>query len=106
MPAPDPDFTRYRTTGEEAAFRALVGAHLAMVHAVALRRLGPHAHLAEDVAQAVFSRLARAAGALPPDLIVAPWLHRQAVRLAIDTVRKEERRIVRETTAAMLHASE
>lgn len=106
MPASDPLFIRYRTSGDEIAFRAIVEAHVAMVHAVALRRLGPHAHLAADVAQAVFSRLARAACALPADLIVAPWLHRQAVRLAIDSVRKEERRRVRETTAAMLHTSE
>lgn len=106
MPVPDPDFSRYRTNGDEGAFRALVEDHLPMVHAVALRRLGPHAHLSADVAQAVFSRLARAAGVLPADLIVAPWLHRQAVRLAIDTVRKEERRIIRETTAAMLRMPE
>lgn len=104
MPATDPDFTRYRATGDAPAFRALVEAHLPMVHAVAMRRLGPHAHLAPDVAQAVFTRLARCARGLPPDLVTAPWLHRQAVRLAIDTVRKEERRRIRETTAAMLHA--
>ena len=103
MPATDPDFTRYCATGDESAFRALVQTHLAMVHAVALRRLGPHGHLALNVAQAVFTRLARTARGLPRDLVVAPWLHRQAVRLAIDAVRKEERRRARETTATMLH---
>lgn len=104
MPSTDPDFIRYATTGNGDAFRALVSAHLGMVIAVAVRRLGPHAHLAPDVAQGVFTRLARVARGLPRDLIVAPWLHRQAVRLAIDAVRKEERRLRRETTAAMLHA--
>lgn len=101
---PDPDFTRYCATGNEAAFRGMVTAHLPMVLGVAARRLGPHAQLAPDVAQAVFTRLARVAKGLPPDLIVASWLHRQAVRLAIDAVRHEERRLRRETTAAMLHA--
>ena len=104
MPTPDPDFIRYRATGAEPAFRALVAANLPMVLSAAARKLGPHAHLAADVAQGVFTRLARCARGLPGDLVPAPWLHRQAVRLAIDAVRKEERRRVRETTAAMLHA--
>lgn len=103
MPSSDPDFTRFCANGDEPAFRALVAAHLSMVLGVAVRKLGPHAHLAQDVAQSVFTRLARAARGLPHDLVVAPWLHRQTVRLAIDAVRKEERRRRRETTAAMLH---
>src|SRR5688500_15917963 len=98
MSAPDPDFTRYCATGDEPSFRALVSAHLPMVMGVAARKLGPHAHLAQDVAQAVFTRMARVAKGLPHDLLVASWLHRQAVRLAIDTVRREERRRRRETT--------
>lgn len=104
MRLPQTDFARYAAEGEEAAFRAVVAGHLPMVLAVAQRRLGEHAHLASDVAQAVFTRLARVAKGLPPDMSVAAWLHRQAVRLAIDTVRKETRRRSRETTAALLNA--
>ena len=85
VPPPDPDFLRYAETGDAASFRALVAAHLPMVHASARRRLGEHAHLAPDVAQTVFTRLARTARALPRGLIVAAWLHRQAVRLAIES---------------------
>ena len=94
------DFSRYRATGAQDAFRAVVEKHLPMVLGVAARRLGPHAAQAEDVAQAVFMRLARCARGLPADLEPASWLHRQAVRLAIDAVRREERRLRRESTAA------
>lgn len=104
MPAPDPDFTRFAETGDAAAFRAVVDAHLTMVHAVAWRQLGEHSHLAADVAQRVFTRLAKVACGLPRDLVIAAWLHRQAVRLAIDSVRAETRRRTRESTAAMLHS--
>ncbi|RYD32835.1 MAG: sigma-70 family RNA polymerase sigma factor [Verrucomicrobiaceae bacterium] len=104
MPSPDPDFLRYATLGEEAAFRALVTAHLPMVLAVAGRRLGDHAHLSADVAQAVFTRLARAARGLPPQVTPAAWLHRQTVRLAIDAVRAETRRRLRERASVLLHA--
>ena len=104
MPSTDPDFLHYSVTGDAAAFQSMVAAHLPMVLATAGRKLGPHSHLAQDVAQSVFTRLARVARGLPDDLVVAPWLHRQTIRLAIDTVRKEERRRRRETTAAMLQS--
>ena len=104
MSTPDPDFTRFAETGDAAAFRAVVEGHLSMIHAVAWRQLGEHSHLAADVAQGVFTRLARVARGLPRDVVIAAWLHRQAVRLAIDSVRAETRRRTRESTAAMLHS--
>ena len=104
MSPPETDFDRYLSTGDESSFRALVNGHLPMVLSVAQRQLGEHGHLAADVAQGVFTRLARVARGLPQGLIAAAWLHRQTVRLAIDTVRTESRRRSRETTAAMLNA--
>lgn len=100
--AADEYFRRYAATGDARAFRALVDGHLTMVHATAWRRLGEHGHLAADVAQAVFTRLARVARGLPQGIVIAAWLHRQAVRLAIDTVRAETRRRLRETAAATM----
>jgi len=63
----------YSETGDEKAFRDLVGRHSGMVYSTAPRRMG-EAHAAEDVTQAVFCLLLRKAARLydAPDLAACP----------------------------------
>lgn len=65
---------RYSEEGAEDAFRALVRRHIDMVYGVALRKVGGDAHLAGDVAQRVFTDLARKADALRDHPALAGWL--------------------------------
>jgi RNA polymerase sigma factor (sigma-70 family) len=80
---------RYATTGDAHAFRELVQAHGAMVHATALR-VTRDATTAQDVAQETFLELARKAGGITQS--VAAWLHRVAWNRACDVVRRETTR--------------
>ena len=80
---------RYATTGDAHAFRELVQAHGAMVHATALRVMRDVA-AAQDVAQETFLELARKAGGITQS--VAAWLHRVAWNRACDVVRRENTR--------------
>ncbi len=74
-------------TGDSAACRVLVQAHLGRVHGYAWRLLGD-AGEAEDVAQECFVRLWRQAGAWRAEARVATWLHRVAHNLCIDRLRR------------------
>ena len=80
---------RYASTGDAHAFRELVQAHGAMVHATALR-VTRDAPAAQDVAQETFLELARKAGGITQS--VAAWLHRVAWNRACDAVRRENTR--------------
>jgi len=104
MEASDADLLqRYAREGSEAAFRELVQRHVNLVYGVAWRHLRSHAP-AGDVAQSVFTDLARSAPSLPPGQPLVAWLHVVARRTAIDHVRTEQRRLARETAAAELAA--
>lgn len=99
----DPDFTEFVSTRSEEAFQRLVWRHMGMVHSAACRLLGNSGDAAAaDVAQTVFCQLARRAAALPPDLVVSLWLHTQTRRTALNHLRGETRRTVRERAAADL----
>ena len=65
----------------------------------ALRLVGGDVHLAEDVAQAVFTDLARKAGSLRGHATLSGWLHTSARFSAANVVRAEQRRRQREQTA-------
>jgi len=109
MPVSDPSeeyLRRFVESGAPETFRRLVDLHVGLVHSVAQRRLGGLAHLAEDVTQAVFTLLARKAARLPRGLVLAAWLHRQAVRCALNTLRSENRRRAREQQAAAMHSAD
>ena len=89
MPSDLQHLQRYATTGDAHAFRELVQAHGAMVHATALR-VTRDAAAAQDVAQETFLELARKAGGITQS--VAAWLHRVAWNRACDAVRRESTR--------------
>jgi RNA polymerase sigma factor (sigma-70 family) len=101
MPSDLQQLQRYATTGDAHAFRELVQAHGAMVHATALR-VTRDAAAAQDVAQETFLELARKAGGITQS--VAAWLHRVAWNRACDAVRREStRKRVEEAMAETWH---
>ena len=61
---------RYAETGDEEAFRQLVERHVGIVYSAALRKLNSDPHAAQDVAQTVFSDLARKAKFLPATVVL------------------------------------
>src|SRR5438874_12867688 len=81
----------YAATGAETAFARLVDRHVDLVYSVAFRQTGNHA-MAQDVAQAVFTILARKAGSLRRETVLAGWLFR-AVRYAARDAREIEGRL-------------
>ena len=101
MPSDLQHLQRYASTGDAHAFRELVQAHGAMVHATALR-VTRDAAAAQDVAQETFLELARKAGGITQS--VAAWLHRVAWNRACDAVRREStRKRVEEAMAEVWH---
>jgi len=74
-------------SGDSAACRSLMEAHLGRIHAFAWRMLGDAAE-AEDVAQDTFLRLWRQAGKWRAEARVGTWLHRVAHNLCIDRLRQ------------------
>lgn len=95
----------YATTGAQDAFAAVVQRYLPLVYAAAWRRVGGDAHLAQDVAQLVFTALARNAGALARHPDLTGWLFTTTRFIAAKTVRGERRRQVREQVASLTHGS-
>ncbi|HUA69046.1 MAG TPA: sigma-70 family RNA polymerase sigma factor, partial [Candidatus Saccharimonadales bacterium] len=87
---------RYAKTRSEDAFAELVRRHVNLVYSAALRQLGNDAHLAKDVAQTVFTDLARKAGSLAQRQSLTGWLYTSAHFAAAKIVRKENRRRNRE----------
>lgn len=77
---------RYADHGAEDAFTELVQRHLNLVWGAA-RRVSGNAELARDVAQIVFTDLARKAGRLPRGTVLAGWLHQAACHAAANEVR-------------------
>lgn len=94
---------RFARDGEEESFAELVRRHLNLVHSAALRQVRSP-QLAEEVAQSVFTDLARDAGRLKPGTVLAAWLYQVTRRTAIDVVRREARRQLREQVALEMNA--
>lgn len=94
------DLQRFAGDGDEHAFAALVQRHLGLVYSAALRQVNGDAHLAHDVAQSVFTDLARKAQALAPRAAtLAGWLYTSTHHAAAKAVRTEQRRRRREQEA-------
>jgi RNA polymerase sigma factor (sigma-70 family) len=87
----------------QEAFRQLVVRHLRLVYAAA-HRIVRDPHLAEEVAQNVFTLLAQKAGEIVPPQVVAGWLYNSTRHLAMHCVRSEQRRREREQTAVAMNA--
>ena len=79
---------QYKQQGSEEAFATLVDRHLKLVYATALRHVRSP-QLAEEAAQSAFLSLARNAGSLAPNTILAAWLYRVTRHAAIDLMRGE-----------------
>ena len=104
MTADDLDLLKqFADNNSQDAFTALVHRHLNLVYSAALRQVRSP-QLAEEVAQSVFTDLARNAGKIsgtgvPPVSSLTPWLYTVTRRTAIDVVRREARRQLREHIA-------
>src|SRR5260221_12811366 len=87
---------RYAGNRDEDAFAELVRRHLGLVYHAALRQCGGDVHRAEDVAQTVFTDLARKAAKLARRPVLAGWLYTTTRYAASQAVRGEARRQARE----------
>lgn len=96
----------YTRNKSEAAFREIVSRYLNLVYSSALRMVGGDTHRAEDVAQIVFTALAKRAGELPPKVMLGGWLHRHTCFVASTAMRGERRRVVREREAMEMNLLE
>src|ERR1035441_6610645 len=85
------------------AFTALVQRHVNLVYSTALRHVRSR-ELAEEVAQSVFSDLARNAARLKVKTVLSAWLYQVTRGQAVDVVRRESRRQARERFAAEMTA--
>ena len=93
----DPELLRqFAQSHSEDAFAELVRRHVNLVYSTALRRAAGDAHLAQDVAQTVFTDLARKANSLSRRESVTGWLYTSAHFAAAKIVRTENRRRERE----------
>jgi RNA polymerase sigma factor (sigma-70 family) len=94
-----PDFEllrQFAKTNSQDAFAELARRHVNLVYSAALRQVHNDAHLAHDVAQTVFTDLARKAGSLSRRKNLTGWLYTSAHFAAAKIVRTENRRRDRE----------
>jgi RNA polymerase sigma factor (sigma-70 family) len=89
---PDSELLRhYAEAKSEEAFAELVRRHVNLVHSAALRQVNGDAHLAQDVAQTVFTDLARKAASVARRSTLTGWLYTSAHFAAAKIVRTENR---------------
>ncbi len=97
---------RFAENRSEAAFGELVSRYVDLVYSTALRRTDFDFHLAHDVAQLVFTDLARKGPSLPHGVVLGGWLHRATLYAAAQLMRSDRRRRLREQEAAVMSALE
>lgn len=93
----------YAREGSEEAFAEIVRRHLDLIHSAALRQVRAP-QLAEEVAQSAFAKLAQHAGQLKPETVVTAWLYQVTRHEAVDVIRREARRQLREQVATEMQA--
>jgi RNA polymerase sigma factor (sigma-70 family) len=112
MSDPDLDLLRQFTRDHaQDAFTALVKRHVNLVYSAALRQVRSP-QLAEEIVQSVFADLARVATTPSSPLAgrdvssrdsLTPWLYAVTRRTAVDVIRKESRRQLREQIAVEMN---
>ena len=95
---------QFARENSQDAFGEIVRRHLDLVYSAALRQVRSP-ELAEEVARSVFTDLARDAGKLKADTILTAWLYAVTRRTAVDVVRKESRRQLREQIATEMNTT-
>src|ERR1044072_2781019 len=96
----DPTLLRqFVLDGSEASFRELVTRRVDFVYAAALRQVGVHAHLAQEVAQSVFLDVARKARTLAQRPTITGWLYTSVRFAAAKALRARSRRFTHEAEA-------
>ncbi len=93
---------RYARDRSEEAFTELVRRYLTLVYSAALRRTDGDAHRAKDVAQIVFTDLARDAATLSRHPALPGWLYAATRNTALDLLRAERSRRQREEKAHIM----
>src|SRR5688572_21480369 len=93
---------QYVRSRSQAAFAQLVHRHIGWVRAAAVRQVRGDAHLADDVAQAVFLALAQQAARLHPGVALSTWLFKVTRYASSTALRAESRRRRHERQAAMM----
>jgi RNA polymerase sigma factor (sigma-70 family) len=89
---------QYAQENRQEAFAELLDRHLRLVYSAALRTVRSP-QLAEEVAQSVFARLAQHARELEPQTVLTAWLYQITRHTAINVMRGESRRRLREQAA-------
>ena len=90
---------RFAKERSEDAFSELVARHLGLVYSAALRQVEGNASAAEEIAQAVFTDLARKASRLTSHSSLTGWLYTGTRHLAANQCRADQRRYHRERQA-------
>jgi RNA polymerase sigma factor (sigma-70 family) len=94
---------RYVEEHSESAFTQLVDEHLNLVYSAALRETNGARAMAEDLAQAVFTELARKSPRLVGHPSLAGWLYTTVRHLAANLRRADHRRRCREEEAQSMN---
>jgi RNA polymerase sigma factor (sigma-70 family) len=94
---------RYAGDHAEEAFAELVRRHIGLVYSSALRQVRSP-ELAREVTQSAFIKLAQHAQRMAAGSVVTAWLYQVTRREAIDVVRREARRQLREQIATEMNA--
>jgi RNA polymerase sigma factor (sigma-70 family) len=92
---------RYAQEGAPEALAELVHRYAGLVYSSALRRTNGDTAMAADVAQAVFTALARDARAASRGTVLIGWLYVATRNAALNALRAERRRKLHEQAAAL-----
>src|SRR5688500_18007223 len=96
----------YVENGSEQAFATLVHKHVDLVYSAALRRTSGDVHRAADVAQHVFTALARQADRLIQHPALSAWLHATTRNIAVNLSLADHRRERRQKIALELETAQ